>query len=207
MHTNEMNCPLSILDSRRWDEWEERLVNELSDDPDEAREWIFENCDSYQKLPALLYLFESTGADTDWLPLLGEFWTSIDNFGPFRDDLLDVLTETVEDPHSVIPELMTSEERMALDALPDQIKIYRGCGRRNRSGFSWTLDRDTAIKFPFNTRYYVDEPILLTTIINKTRVAALKLDRNEQEVIAIDLPEQYWTEEKLAEPDFAPEVG
>lgn len=70
-------------------------------------------------------------------------------------------------------------------------------------GFSWSLDRRTAAKFPFMTRYSTDEPRLLTATISKNRAAALKLDRGEQEVIVFDYPDEpsvHWTEEPLLMP-------
>ena len=39
------------------------------------------------------------------------------------------------------------------------------------------------MKFPFMQRYWTDHPILLTATISKQRAAALKLDREEHEVI------------------------
>lgn len=38
-------------------EFEERLDRELSTNIEEAREWIFINTNSYQKLPAVYFLF------------------------------------------------------------------------------------------------------------------------------------------------------
>jgi hypothetical protein len=82
--------------------------------------------------------------------------------------------------------MMTSEERWQLDALRDQITIHRGCGPRNEFGYSWTLDRSIAEAFPFKRRYTTEYPTLLTMTIRKDRVAALKLGRNEQEIVLFD---------------------
>jgi hypothetical protein len=79
-----------------------------------------------------------------------------------------------------------SEEQRAFDALPDEITIYRGCGPMNEFGYSWTLDRTVAEAFPFKARYTTKYPTLLTTTIKKTRAAALKLGRSEQEIILFD---------------------
>jgi hypothetical protein len=95
---------------------------------------------------------------------------------------------------------MTIEERNAFEELPEQITIYRGCGPRNKSGMSWSLSRDIAVRFPFSMRYGTDQPMLLTATIRKNRAAALKLERNEQEIIVVDLPESCWTEESITEP-------
>jgi hypothetical protein len=95
---------------------------------------------------------------------------------------------------------MTKDEFTAFDALPDKITIYRGCGPRNKAGWSWSLSREKAVRFPFMSRYWSDKPTLLTATISKWRAAALKLERNEQEVIVIELPETCWTEELITEP-------
>jgi hypothetical protein len=55
---------------------------------------------------------------------------------------------------SVIPELMNDEERTAFEALPEQITIYWGCGPKNMFGFSRSLNRQIAAKFPFSSQSY-----------------------------------------------------
>ena len=75
-----------------------------------------------------------------------------------------------------------------------------GCGPINKHGFSWSLSREVAMRFPFMRRYGTDTPLLLTATIRKDRAAALKLGRNEQEIIVLDLPEEAWTEEPILEP-------
>jgi hypothetical protein len=93
---------------------------------------------------------------------------------------------------------MTAEEQATLAMLPEQITIYRGCGPKNKSGLSWTLNRETAVKFPFMARYRTEQPILLRATISKHRAAALKLERGEDEVIVVDLPSSAWVEESLS---------
>jgi hypothetical protein len=81
--------------------------------------------------------------------------------------------------------------------------IYRGCGPHNVRGFSWSLSRETAMKFPFSARYHTEVPMLLTARIPKSRAAALKLARKEQEVIVFDYPHAAslcWTGEFLEPP-------
>jgi len=71
--------------------------------------------------------------------------------------------------------MMNDEERAAFEALPEPITISRGCGAKNMFGCSWSLDRKIAARFPFSSRYWTDEPKLLTAAISKYRAAALKL--------------------------------
>jgi hypothetical protein len=43
---------------------------------------------------------------------------------------------------------MESAEADAYRALPDRLTIYRGCCERNLLGASWSLERETAARFP-----------------------------------------------------------
>ena len=189
---------LTPYDLERIEKWRDRLEEELGSNLDEAREWIFENCGSSQKLEALMHIHGQMYFP-EWLELLGDIWSHCDNIGLYRDDLVEIIREWSDDPLNVIPKLITTEELTAFEALPEQITIYRGCGPRNKFGLSWSLSREIAVRFPFNIRYWTDSPTLLTATINKTRAAALKLERNEQEIIVIDLPESCWIEELISD--------
>lgn len=122
----------------------------------------------------------------DFLMVLGAIWTGLDYMGLYSLELFSLLEfkDVVYD--SPIMEMMTSEERRAFDALPDEITVYRGCGPRNMFGYSWTLDRTIAETFPFNRKYRTEYPALLTAKIKKARAAALKLSGKEQEIILFD---------------------
>lgn len=52
---------------------------------------------------------------------------------------------------------------------------------------SWSLSREVASKFPFYNRYRCSEPLLITGRVQKSDIIALKLDREEQEVIAYEV--------------------
>ena len=43
-----------------------------------------------------------------------------------------------------IMEMMDDREQAVFEALPDKIKIYRGCGLHNRLGASWSIDKSVA---------------------------------------------------------------
>lgn len=68
-------------------------------------------------------------------------------------------------------------------------------------GFLWPLAREVAAKFPFYGRYHTEVPMLLTARIPKSLAVALKLGRQEQEIIAFDYPDntslcwtgEFWT--------------
>lgn len=134
-------------------------------------------CDSYSRLPELLDLAPRMERG-DWLRVLGNHWSGCDNIGPHRLRLRRLLPR--EGP---VPELMTPEEAAAYADLPDRLTVYRGCGLVNIRGASWSLDRDTAARFPFLNRYRQDRPLLVTATVRKARILALKIDRDESEII------------------------
>jgi hypothetical protein len=180
--------------------WIKRMEMEyFTDDLESMSEWIFANFGSSEKLPAALEVEGQMEFGT-WLSLLGEIWCFCDNLGIYKDWLLGVFNERLVRPWGTVSELMDAEEGLAFEALPDQITIYRGCGPLNKQGFSWSLNREVAAEFPFKSRYCVDRPMLLTATINKNRAAALKLGRNEQEIIVLDLSSNSWTEQPLKGP-------
>lgn len=81
--------------------------------------------------------------------------------------------------------LMNADERAAFGRLPNEITLYRGCYESNMDGLSWSLDKKIAIKFPSLRRYRQDgQPLIISSKVNVRNVCALKLDRNEQEIIA-----------------------
>lgn len=170
---------------------------------DDLESRLLRKFNSYRRLPVLLRIADYLHDGGDWLALLGKLWSGFDNIGVYGDDVFNAIHERVSSIESVIPQMMSDEERVAFDALPEHITIYRGCGPRNMSGFCWSLDRGIAAKFPFMTRYRTNEPMLLTATISKRRASALKLERGEQEIIVFDYPDEpsiRWTEEPL----FAP---
>lgn len=137
---------------------------------------------SYTRLPILIDLARELPGD-EWFRLLGREWQSCDNIGQHISRLRRV-------PHFhdgrqyPVREMMTPKERKTLDAMPNTITVYRGCARGNIRGWSWSLDRTVAAGFPFLNRYKLAEPLLVTGIIHKRDVLALKMERKEQEIIA-----------------------
>jgi hypothetical protein len=140
---------------------------------------------SHERLETLL-IVASEMEIGDCLTVLGAAWTGFDYVAFDSQELFYLLEENHVDYESPIIQMMTSEEQRAFDELPDEITIYRGCGPRNEFGYSWTLDRSIAEVFPFKRRYTTEYPSLLTLTIRKERAAALKLDRNEQEIVLFD---------------------
>lgn len=160
-------------------EWANPFDRTLSARPDfnEADRWICRFTDSYSRMPGLIGLCFRMDK-SEWLRLLGEWWTCCDNIGTHRLDLRRRLPET-----GPVPEMMTAEEIEAYNALPERFTIYRGCGLGNIRGASWSLERDTAARFPFLMRYRQRQPLLVTAKVRKSQVLAVKIDRKEAEII------------------------
>jgi len=134
-------------------------------------------CDSYSRIGTLIELGFEMAAD-DWHAVIGEEWSMCDNIGSYRTLLRKMLPAT----GPVLP-MMDAAERAAYDALPERITVYRGCGAANMRGASWSLDRDVAARFPLLMRYRAAQPLLITASVRKNKVLAVKLDRNEAEII------------------------
>jgi hypothetical protein len=83
--------------------------------------------------------------------------------------------------------MMTLDEQAAYMALPERVTIYRGCSARRLTGASWSLDPDVARGFPTLSGYCVSDPVLITARVHKDNILALKLDRQEQEVITFKI--------------------
>lgn len=134
-------------------------------------------CDSYSRMETLVELADDMWED-QWHLVLGEEWSCCDNIGLYFDNLRQLLPKR----GPVLP-MMDDAERAAYAALPEVVTVYRGCGRNNMRGASWSLEREVAARFPFLNRYYAETPILVTATVRKHQILALKLDRDEAEVI------------------------
>jgi hypothetical protein len=148
--------------------------------PDQANEKM-KFCNSYNRLPTLLDLAYRM-EDCDWLNLLGNEWSGCDNISRFYKALLDT---PLGDDELTCFDMMTDEEREAFVCLPDLVTVYRGCYKLNKWGLSWTLSETIAKEFPSLNRYRRDEdsPIIVKAVVKKENIKAIKLDREEQEVI------------------------
>jgi hypothetical protein len=135
------------------------------------------SADSFERMSTLIGL-QRKMLRSDWFRLLGQYWSMCDRIGFSRHVLCRLLGTT-----GPLVEMMDDAECKAYDALPDMVTCYRGCGPRNMLGASWSLSRSVAEGFPKYLRYYTDDPRLVTARVRKSRIIALKLDREEQEII------------------------
>jgi hypothetical protein len=139
--------------------------------------------DSYSRMEKVVSLYRTVPAYEKhwWWRLLGREWTSSDNVSRYGRFLtFRFLGAPKKRLH-----MMDREDREAYNSLPEVLTIYRGCYEINSMlGMSWTLDRDTAITFPFLNRYrrQGEQPLLLSCKVQKSDVVYLG-GRNEQEII------------------------
>ena len=147
---------------------------------EEAQE-ILGWCDSYGRMPKLIELYEDLEFE-DWLIVLGEEWSGCDNIFEFLPELEAIFTCDI----GPFQQMMNEEENKYYQELPDLVRIYRGCGEHNIRGACWTLDPEVAKQFPFQNRYLQANPLLVTAEVGKDHIVAVKLDRQEAEVITFD---------------------
>lgn len=157
------------------------ILNQLS--YDEANKELA-ICNSYERLPILLDMTWQL-SKTDFVRLLGEWWSSCDNISEYSEELEDLEVFLDMGYYGTLHEMMTPEEVEAWEALPEIVTIYRGCYDINKWGWSWSLSKDVAKKFPTYHRYRRpgEQALLVTARVSKGRIVAVKLDRGEQEII------------------------
>lgn len=169
------------------DRRDDALVATLSGNPsvDELDALLLRES-SYSRLPVLLEIGAYIDRDV-YITLLGNWWSSCDNISEHTDEIWnDIFDYGVADAR---PLMMDETEQQAFEQLPDVVTVYRGCYADNKWGMSWSLDKEVAERFPFLNRYRSSgRPLLVKARIQKQDIVALKLDRNESEVICMSKP-------------------
>ncbi|TCP11332.1 hypothetical protein [Simplicispira metamorpha] len=128
----------------------------------------------------------------DFLKLLGKYWEVMDDIGLHIDELRDALFDIHQIEYGPLYTMMDPEEVEVFDDLPENLTVYRGCYENNKFGYSWSLKRNVAEAFPFLRRYrQLGKPILVTAQIEKSEAAALKLGRQEEEIILFKPPKNF----------------
>jgi hypothetical protein len=102
---------------------------------------------------------------------------------------LDLLQSTRPNRES----LMSTEEHAALAAMPDELKIWRGCGNdAGERGISWTTEKKKAEFFAnyacgsrraFLTGAAGTRPTVVSAVCSKEDVLAYFTERDESEIL------------------------
>jgi len=107
--------------------------------------------------------------------------------------------------------MMSEEDRIEFDKLPNKFIIYRGCGTNNKkitpsvlkqmNGWSWTIDKK--VSQWFSERENFNQLIIMSYEILKTDVLSFFTGRNEQEIFVdynkINLSKIKW---EITEPKY-----
>ena len=148
---------------------------------DEAFTWLTLNCNSYDRMGSLL----SARKHMQWqvfYKALGLIWTTSDDISNHKLPLYRIFASATRYQLDL---MMKPKEKIALNNMPEVITIYRGCYPNNRSGLSWSSDREIAAGFTLQNRYQQPgQPRLLLEARIRRGHAILMLERNEQEIIA-----------------------
>lgn len=138
----------------------------------------------YYELMEILMDLSMRMNHTEFLHLLGEWWTRCDTIGYYQSDLEDYVFSNWKEYRERFRKMMTGMEQTAYDALPESVTIYRGCYKSNKQGLSWTLSRELAGKYPFFLPYRQQgQPLLLTAKVDKEDIIALKHSHGEATII------------------------
>src|SRR6266516_4045038 len=82
------------------------------------------------------------------------------------------------------PAILSEDEQKILDALPDQVRVYRGCSRDRIMSASWTTERTVAENFARGHRFIpVPDPVIATGMIAKSDIFMTYNRRKEDEVL------------------------
>jgi hypothetical protein len=148
---------------------------------EEACKWLCTSHDSFDRMGALL----AARRHMQWqifYKALGMIWSISDDIAKHKCVLYRVFSNAKRQQLDL---MMAPKEIEALRALPEIIPIYRGCYPNNRSGLSWSTDKEIATGFTLQNRYQQSgQPRLLLEARIRREHSVLKLERNEQEIIA-----------------------
>jgi hypothetical protein len=133
---------------------------------------------SKDRLSCVLSLIEFAAPEIFW-PALMETWPGCDATWDARTRLLQAL----HGMESAVP-FFSQGQRAFFDALPAQVKVFRGCSRPRLRGVAWTTDRTVAEGFAKGHRTLrVSESVVVSAIIPKEFIFFITNDRNEKEVV------------------------
>jgi hypothetical protein len=139
----------------------------------------YSGCASSQdRLSWVLSLIEFAAPGIFW-PALMETWPGCDATWDARTRLLQAL----HGMESAVP-FFSQGQGAFFDALPEQVRVFRGCSRPRLRGVAWTTDRTVAEGFAKGHRTLrVPEPVVASALIPKEYIFFVTSDRNEKEVV------------------------
>ena len=118
-----------------------------------------------------------------------KYWDLLSAIWSDSENLWQIGYRQIKKALSFYPEhrdhFMDEREKVFLQSLPDQIRVFRGHQRWNQKGFSWTLAYNIAVWF--GNRYalpgYDNKVKVSEGVVRKSDIVGLVFGRNEMEVV------------------------
>lgn len=168
---------LQLIEKRR--EHQQALYNTAlgSNDPGKINRAL-SFADSGSRLPMILDLTKDAPAQVFWAVFL-KAWTSCDATWDHRRTLLRRLRR-----HRDAIAFLKPTDRAFYDAMPNRVRVFRGCAAARVKAISWTTSESVAISFARGHRTIpVPKPVVAVADIPKRCVFAVATAREENEVI------------------------
>lgn len=109
-------------------------------------------------------------------------WPTCDVTGSYTNIAAEYLNDCLSEVQ--LAEYLSQEERQWFEALPDNIRVYRGSDTQSLYGLSWTTSKETALQFARGHRGIFNEtPALLSGFIRKHHVLMADNSRSEFELL------------------------
>ena len=136
---------------------------------------------SEERAEVMLALTRRQRAEVLW-PVFFENWSLCDDTWYLQDELLGQLQRCEDEAPGV--DVLSAEARAHYDALPDPVRVFRGCPHERAMGITWTTDREIAAGFAHGHRFIeVPDPVIATGVVPKWAVYGVCVNRGEADVI------------------------
>lgn len=159
----------------------EYLQNLGKADVEAIADEIWCTTNSTNKLEALLQKVQMMDYEQGY-QLFKLVWPTCDVTGLYANIAAEYLNDCLSEVQ--LAEYLSKEERQWFEALPDNIRVYRGSDAQTLFGLSWTTSKETALQFALGHRGIFNEtPALLSGFIRKHHVLMADNSRSEFELL------------------------
>lgn len=124
------------------------------------------------------YELAGSMSDEEYWELLADVWTDCSTLWQHRE----IFAELLNSPRPGRERLMNDDDRVLLARLPARIKVYRGHGRRRRTGHSWSVSYHTARWFAWRAASHGGS-VVTEGWVQKDNVIAVMTGRSEFELV------------------------
>lgn len=141
---------------------------------------FFRYLDKPERMSGLENVYEHMSQKDFW-QLFGEVWVNSESLYANQQVIEKLLKNYTPEIAKHYP-MMDETDQEAYNKLPEVVKIYRGCWKDNKQGYSWTTKEKVARWFA--QRCPVDgNPLLICGSAKKDNILAMFTGRNESEVL------------------------